>query len=270
MEKKKTNSDPCLETVYIETMAEAYSSGRWSVHTSGSVDSTQKWVRQRISALSDRSVFIAGSQTEGRGRTGRSWQSPPGGFYASLLLKPAPPIEFAQCVSLLAALAVSRIAGRRGLSAMVKWPNDVIISERKIAGIVAETGCTPESWFILGIGVNLKDAPEVPGRSILPPGALRMFAKPPEPEEFLHEFLKEFDNSWPSRNIHPVRGLMNELHERLWNRGREVVIRIGEEENMGVIKGLDENGSLLLSTNSGDRRLVSGELLTVHGESVGK
>ena len=251
-------------------MAEAYSSGRWSVHTRGSVDSTQKWVRQRISALSDRSVILAGSQTQGRGRIGRSWQSPPGGFYASLLLKPSPPMEFARCVSLLAALVIARIAFRSGLSAEVKWPNDVIVSGKKIAGIIAETGRVPESWFILGIGVNLKGVPDVPGRSILPPGDFSMFTDPPKPEGLLTDFLNELDSSWPSRSIHPLAGVMEELHEVLWNLDGEVSIKTGDEETKGVIKGLDENGSLILSTDSGDRRLVAGELLTVHGESVEK
>ena len=251
-------------------MAEAYSSGRWSVHNIGSVDSTQKWVRQRISVLSDRSVLLAASQTEGRGRIGRSWQSPPGGFYASLLLKPSPPIEFAQCVSLLAALVIVRIAIGSGLSAEVKWPNDVIVSGKKIAGIISETGRVPESWFILGIGVNLKGVPDVPGRSILPPGDFSMFAEPPEPDELLNDFLRDLDDSWPSRSIHPLAGVLQELHERLWNLGREVYVKTGKEETKGVIKGLDENGSLILSTDSGERRLVAGELLTVHGESVNK
>ena len=251
-------------------MAEAYSSGRWSVHTTGSVDSTQKWVRQRLSALSDRSVILAESQTEGRGRTGRSWQSPPGGFYASFLLKPAPPLQFAQCVSLLGALVVTRIAAGRGLQAEVKWPNDVIISERKIAGLIAETGGSAESWFVLGVGVNLKGAPRIPGRSVLPPGDFSMLTDPPGPEEFMQEFLEEFDFAWPHRNGHPLGGLMGELREKLWNLGREVSVKAGEEEIRGIVKGLDENGSLILSTDSGDRRLAAGELLTVHGESVKK
>lgn len=251
-------------------MAEAYRSGRWSVHTTGSVDSTQKWVRQRISALSDKSVLLAGSQTEGRGRTGRFWQSPPGGFYASFLLKPAPPVEFAQCVSLLAALLLARLAERNGFQAMVKWPNDLVASERKIAGIVAETGRSPESWFILGIGVNLKTAPEIDGRTILPPGTWSSFAKPPEPEELLVEFLQELDDTWPQRSMHPIESRTGEIQSLLWNMGKPTAVRTGNEEVRGVIEGLDGNGSLILSTDSGERRLVSGELLTVHGGRVQK
>lgn len=251
-------------------MAETYTAGRWSVYAENSVDSTQKWVKHRISALSDRSVLLAKSQTMGRGRAGRFWQSPPGGFYASLLLKPSPPIESAPCVSLLAALVITRLASRRELHAEVKWPNDVIVQGRKVAGIIAETGNSPVSWFILGAGVNLKSVPEVPGRKILPPGAFSMFTEAPEPETFLNEFLEEFDRAWPHRNIHPVRGLLDEFNARLWKLGKEVSVKTGSNESTGVIKGLDENGSLVLSTDSGERRLVAGELLTVHGESVEK
>ncbi len=150
-------------------MTEANISGPWLVHTADSVDSTQKWVRQRVSSLTDRSVLLASSQTEGRGRPGRTWLSPPGGFYASFLLKPSPPVSFSPCVSLLAALLLSRIMLRRGLDARVKWPNDVLVRGRKLAGIVAETGNRPESWFILGVGVNLQVAPVLRIEGPFPP-----------------------------------------------------------------------------------------------------
>lgn len=251
-------------------MAEAYRAGRWSVHTADSVDSTQKWVKQRISALSDRSVFLASSQTSGRGRVGRRWESPSGGFYASFLLKPAPPVSHAPCVSLLSALILVRIMDRHGIDACVKWPNDVLVNGRKLAGIIAETGSTPESWFILGTGVNLSTVPDIPGRESLHPGAWKMFGEPPAPEVLLCEFLNELESTWPSVDIHPLSVVLEELQRKLWNLGNPVTVQSGEEITKGVIKGLDLNGSLLLSTNSGERRFVSGELLTVLGGSVEK
>lgn len=249
-------------------MTEANISGPWLVHTADSVDSTQKWVRQRVSSLTDRSVLLASSQTEGRGRPGRTWLSPPGGFYASFLLKPSPPVSFSPCVSLLAALLLSRIMLRRGLDARVKWPNDVLVRGRKLAGIVAETGNRPESWFILGVGVNLQVAPSVENRRAFPAGGWSDFGPSPSPVELLSLFTRELDERWPRREADPLAGIREELHERLWSMNEEVTVETSGERVSGVLTGIAGNGSLLVSTDSGERSFASGELLTVHDGSV--
>ncbi|HPR22639.1 MAG TPA: biotin--[acetyl-CoA-carboxylase] ligase [Candidatus Sabulitectum sp.] len=251
-------------------MAEAYSSGPWSVHNEDSVDSTQQWARRRIASLPDRTAVLARSQTGGRGRAGKTWLSPPGGFYCSLLLKPAPPIQFAPSVSLLAAFCLSEIMRDSGIPAMVKWPNDVVAEELKLAGMIAETGSVPSSWFILGIGVNLLSEPFIEGRSILPPGAWSRFCEPPSPGKLLQRLLSELDSHWPARTGSPLGSVCGLVTPRLWNLGKRVSVKSDGIGVDGVVDGIDENGFLLLSTDSGERRFVSGELLTVHGERVQK
>ncbi len=247
-------------------MTEPYRLSQWLVYTEDSVTSTQKWVRERVSALSDRSVVLANSQTEGRGRSDRSWESPVGGFYASFLLRPSPPVTFAPCVSLLAAVILVRLLKQRGISAEVKWPNDVIAEGRKIAGIIAESGSYPVSWFILGVGVNLTTTPDIPGRTLLPVGAWTDFGVPPSASGLLEEFLIELDSTWRLKTNHPLSGISEELGSILWSKNKHVSLSCSGEKHCGVISKIDDDGSLVLLTDSGERRFVSGELLTVPGE----
>ncbi|MCD4706171.1 MAG: biotin--[acetyl-CoA-carboxylase] ligase [Candidatus Sabulitectum sp.] len=239
---------------------------RWLIFTEDSVTSTQKWVRERVSALSDRTAILAGVQTAGRGRSGRTWKSPAGGFYASFLLKPSPPIVLAPCVSLLAAVVLARLLKQRSIPASVKWPNDVIVEGKKVAGIIAESGSFPESWFILGIGINLTESPSIPERKFLPAGSWLEFGEAPAAGELLEKFLGEFDFCWRNREDNPMDGIMEELNSILWRKGEQITLSRGGDTFPGVVRQIDGDGSLVLLTDGGERRFVSGELLTVPEE----
>jgi BirA family biotin operon repressor/biotin-[acetyl-CoA-carboxylase] ligase len=247
-------------------MTEPYRSGQWLIFTEDSVASTQKWVKERILSISNHSVILASAQTMGRGRSGREWCSPAGGFYASFLLKPSPPMSFAPCVSLYAAVVVARLLKRAGIPSHVKWPNDVIVQGKKIAGIIAETGSFPESWFILGIGVNLTETPALPERKFLPAGSWAEFAPPPSAHNLLEDFLMEFDSNWKNRTDNPLAGAAADLREILWRRGKQVTLTAGDETVQGIIRQVDNNGSLVMITDGGERRFSSGELLTFAGD----
>lgn len=247
-------------------MAEPYRLNRWLIFTEDLVPSTQKWVRKRLAALSDRTVVLAAAQTSGRGRSDREWKSPAGGFYSSILLKPSPPIALAPCVSLLAAVVLTRLLKRQGVTASVKWPNDVIVEGKKVAGIIAEAGSFPESWFILGIGVNLTEIPLIPERLFLPAGSWAEFVDAPAPTDLLKKFLLEFDSCWINREDNPMDGILEELDSILWRRGEPVTLSSGVNTFRGIVTRIDRDGSLVLLTDSGERRFVSGELQTVPEE----
>ena len=136
------------------------------------VGSTNDVVRGLAEAGEPAGLFVrAERQTAGRGRHGRSWQSPPGNLYASLLLRPTrPPAEVAS-LSLVAALAlaeaIERVSGGR-IAPRLKWPNDLQIDGAKLAGILLEMAADGQggcAWLIMGIGVNVGWAPA--GRSAL-------------------------------------------------------------------------------------------------------
>ncbi|MCD6587991.1 MAG: biotin--[acetyl-CoA-carboxylase] ligase [Candidatus Fermentibacteraceae bacterium] len=247
-------------------MAEPYRLNRWLVYTENSVASTQMWLRDKITELPSRTAIVARVQTSGRGRMGKHWESPSGGLYFSFLLKPSPPAVHASCISLLAALVLTRLLRKQGIQALVKWPNDVIVEGKKIAGLIAEAGSFPESWFVLGIGVNLAEPPFVPDRKFLPAGAWSEFGEPPEAAELLKQFLLEFDSCWEGGDESPIGGVLEELNGVLWRRGKRVFLSGGNEKFSGIVSGIDTDGSLMLLTDSGTERFNSGEVTAVPEE----
>ena len=105
-------------------------------------------------------AVLADEQTGGRGRQGRAWASPPGGLYISVLLRP--PSAPASLIPLAAGVAVVEALRERGVSAELKWPNDVLARDRKLAGILTEASSSSSGldWVVLGLGVNLVTPPE--------------------------------------------------------------------------------------------------------------
>lgn len=118
------------------------------------VASTQAEARRLASRCGAGVLVVADRQTGGRGRQGRFWFSPPGGLWMSLILSPARPRREWPLLTPIAALALrDALEAVASLSCGIKWPNDLLVGERKIAGILAETGCEP--YLVLGMGVNL-------------------------------------------------------------------------------------------------------------------
>lgn len=127
------------------------------------VDSTNTALKAlaRAGALSG-TVLIARQQTGGRGRLGRSFESPPEGLYLSMLLKTTLPAERTLTITPMAAVAVCRtVEVVCGLSPEIKWPNDVLLDGRKLCGILTELSVQgAEASLVLGVGVNVNTPPE--------------------------------------------------------------------------------------------------------------
>jgi len=127
-----------------------------------SVDSTNKQARILASeGYPEGTVVVAEMQTEGRGRRGRNWYSPAGqGMYMSLILRPHIPLKEISRISLMIAVAVAEtLQEELGLPARIKWPNDILINNRKIAGILSEaiTDMDGIEYIVIGIGLNINN-----------------------------------------------------------------------------------------------------------------
>lgn len=135
---------------------------RWSIEHLGSVRSTQEIVAERLRGGAEEGVVVvADTQAAGRGRQGRRWQSDAGGLYVSVGLRPYTPSATAGAWSLLAGLAVVDAVQQRHLGRIepwLKWPNDVYVDGRKLAGVLCEGGVATErvETLVLGIGINVK------------------------------------------------------------------------------------------------------------------
>ena len=204
-------------------------------------------------------VVVADAQTAGLGRAGKSWFSPPGvNLYCSVLLRPPVLGREATLLSLVGAVATTEAMRREGALAFIKWPNDVLIGGRKVAGILAEADFRGEriAFAVLGIGVNLNVS-----RAMLKKG----LGKGAEGATSLKEALgKELDRircaaallsqleAWYQRYVQGGRELiLRAWLERSIMMGRRIQVKINGRTLTGIVWGLDEYALLLLRTDKG-------------------
>ncbi|HEX3523835.1 MAG TPA: biotin--[acetyl-CoA-carboxylase] ligase [Stellaceae bacterium] len=195
-------------------------------------------------------------QTAGRGRRGRIWVSPQGNLYASLILRPDCPASRAAQLGFVAALAIGGALGAPGVS--FKWPNDVLVNGRKVAGVLLEAemiGRHRPSFVVVGVGVNLATAPqdtEFPATSLLQEG----WATVP-PRVMLEGFVEHFqmwEMRWRMEGFAPVRAAW--LAAAASARGEPIRVRLEAASLHGRFLDMDEDGALLLEA-AGERRHVS-------------
>jgi BirA family biotin operon repressor/biotin-[acetyl-CoA-carboxylase] ligase len=197
-------------------------------------------------------VAAADHQTMGRGRLGRRWEAPPGtAITASVLLRP-PDGAPVQQLSLVAGLAVAEtVEAALDLSAQIKWPNDVMVDRRKVAGILAEARA---GVVVLGIGLNVNQTREqLPADARVPAASLRTVDgaerdRAPLLADLLERFERHYD-AWVAGGLDAV---FDGIGSRDFLRGR----RLSVDGREGVGNGIDREGRLLL----GEHVVSSGEV----------
>ncbi len=236
----------------------------WRVLHERSVISTNDLAREAARrGWPDRSVFVADYQTAGRGRHGRPWTSPPrSGLLLSVLLRPreTAPHAFTMLASVAVAEAVERLLA---LDPAIKWPNDVVIQDRKVAGVLAEaTDDGAERVVVVGIGINVNvDAAtlaELPSATSL----MLETGVPVHRGELLVLILERLD-AWlelPAAQL--AAALWPAWERRLWRRAQRVTVSDGGEVIEGIVLGGASDGTLRLGTRDGqERRILAGEIL---------
>ena len=202
-------------------------------------------------------VCVAEHQTAGRGRSGRSWDdSPSAALLCSVLLRPPAATEPAQ-LSLVAGLATAAAVDHEaGVSALVKWPNDVLVGGRKVAGILLEAA---GGVVVCGIGINVNQEPrDLPASTRLPATSLRIAAgRPFDRGIVLVSLLAELERRYEEWLTDGLAGLAVELERRNALHGRRV--RVGDRE--GRAGTIAPDGRLTVALDRGGTTLVeSGEV----------
>jgi BirA family biotin operon repressor/biotin-[acetyl-CoA-carboxylase] ligase len=211
----------------------------WRVEVLPTVGSTNAAVAERARAGEPHGlVVVAEEQTEGRGRLDRSWQSPPrAGLTFSVLLRPSLEPEQLGWVPLWGGLAVAMAVREHAeVEAFLKWPNDVLIDGRKVAGLLAEV---VDGAVILGIGLNVTTKrPELPhdqATSLILEGAVAT-----DRETLLKSVLRALSGALGDRNTTAYRELCSTL-------GREVRVELpGDRSVEGTAEAVDEHGRLVV------------------------
>ncbi len=215
-------------------------------------------------------AVVAERQTGGRGREGRSWESPAGGCYLSVLLRPQ--AARTALVPLAAGVAVAEAVQGFGVASELKWPNDVLVGGRKLAGILAEasSGASGVEWVALGIGVNVAVDPAVL------PGSLRETAtslaacgaRGARPLDVAAATLARLAVWYDALRSEPQRVLPAWRARAVPWWGTLVEVRTAGGERQGRLVAIDEEGALVLETEAGERlRLFSGEVSRVRAAS---
>lgn len=213
-------------------------------------------------------VVFAESQTKGRGRLGRKWISPAGrGLWFSVLLRPDLRPQEATQLTVAAATALWRaIHAETGLSAEIKWPNDILLRGKKVAGILTEMSAELDrvKHVILGVGVDVNlTAHELPADVRKVATSLRVeLGKPVQRAELATAILRELDRDYARVCGGLFADLAAEWEERCTTIGQQVVITVGERKIRGRAESLDDDGALLVRTEHGHlERIIGGDVM---------
>ncbi|MSU88935.1 biotin--[acetyl-CoA-carboxylase] ligase [Rhodobacteraceae bacterium 2CG4] len=230
-------------------------------------DSTNAEALRRLAAGEAAPFWVlADRQTAGRGRRGRPWVSPAGNFYGSVALRPGGDAGQAALRSFTAALALAETLDGLGLDPArlaLKWPNDVLLDGRKLAGILLEgTSQRGALALVVGIGVNLASAP--------PPGAVEPGAVPPvalaeaglrlTPDAFLDALAPRFaalEAEFAARGFEPIRAAWLARAARL---GQQITARLPGRQITGRFETVDETGAVVLDTPAGRQHLPAADI----------
>lgn len=200
------------------------------------------------------SVVVAGVQEKGRGRLKRVWRSPAGGLYFTMVVRPDIPPLLSPRVNFAASLMLARVVETVcDLEVRVKWPNDLLVGEKKIAGMLSEMEAEGDlvSFINIGIGINVNNdpPPDVDDAASL----RQLTGKAHSRIEILSRFLDRFEERMSAGSLDTVMG---EWKQQTATIGKKVMIETTGGAYQGQAVDVDENGALILEMESGQRRTV--------------
>lgn len=211
-------------------------------------------------------LIISEGQQKGRGRLGRNWVSPKGkGIYFSLILRPKIPLLDASRLTILAGVAVSvAIKKITGLNCFIKWPNDILIEEKKVAGILTELNAETDriKFIILGIGINVNTK-----KTLLPKEAMSLkeeLDKNISRLELACQVLRDIELLYlllSKKGFNPIRDEWKHLSSTIGRRIKVVTLKDTVE---GEAVDIDNDGALLVRNDSGFiSKVISGDVIRV-------
>lgn len=232
---------------------------RWLPET----DSTNRYVLDAArSGAADGLVVVADHQQAGRGRLGRTWTAPPGAsLLVSVLVRPDVGLDDRHLVVVAAAVAMAdAVAATTGVIASLKWPNDLLVGDRKLAGILAEAA---GDVVVVGIGVNL-DWPEIPADLEGIATACNFEGgRPTSREQLLAEFLRGYE-----MRLDDLDETRRVYRSRLGTIGRRVRVERADASVVGTALDIDESGRLLVDVDGSVEAIAAGDVIHLRNASL--
>ncbi|MDY4487883.1 MAG: biotin--[acetyl-CoA-carboxylase] ligase [Candidatus Limivicinus sp.] len=227
------------------------------------VDSTNTRIKQLAAqGAPDGTVYIAAAQSAGRGRKGRTFLSPPGGLYLSMLLRPGCSAEEALSITPMAAVAACRAVKQVcGLLCGIKWPNDVVLGGKKLCGILTEASTDKDGLFLVpGIGVNV-NTEEFPPELRPVAGSLFLHSgKKTELEDLARALIHQMDELYAAWKVEK-NAFLEEYRALCVNTGREVLVGDRPAKALGIA----EDYSLLVEYPDGTKENIACGEVSVRG-----
>ena len=212
------------------------------------------------------SIILAETQKEGRGRLSRGWASPPGGIWMSLVLRPNIPLSRVYCINMAASVSICRaISDKLGLEAGIKWPNDILIREQKLCGILTELGAQVDrlDYAVVGVGLNANnDTSAFPGQWRSTSLAARL-GRSIDRCALIAAILNEMEQALDDMESHE---LYEEWCSRSLTLGKRVRISSAEGDLIGQVLDLDQDGALILEQGGDRRRILAGDCIHLRPE----
>ncbi|MFC1881449.1 biotin--[acetyl-CoA-carboxylase] ligase [Thermodesulfobacteriota bacterium] len=206
----------------------------------------------------DFTVVIAGRQTAGRGRLNRQWLSDDGGLYFTLVLRPDIPLPMSSRVNFLASLTLARVLRDLfQIEAAVKWPNDILVDDRKLSGMLSELEAEADRVFFIniGMGINVNNDP-----TGVEPGAIslkNMLGREISRVRLLSRFFDEFEERLKNAEF---ENIISEWKQYTVTLQRQVRIVTQREVTEGLAVDVDENGALIVRLADGSiKKIIYGD-----------
>jgi len=238
------------------------------LHYFAEIDSTNAYARRLAEqGANEGEVVVAEAQTRGRGRLGRSWISPPFvNLYFSVILRPQLVPVHAPQITLMAAVALAdTVVSVINTPPTIKWPNDILVGGKKLAGVLTESSCNSEriEFVILGIGVNLNypvaSMPDVIRQRAT--SILSLTKKSIEREAFLQRLIQDLDRCYGELEEMGFDSLALRWEGFFGLRGKGVRVEMTDHVMFGTAKGIDRDGALIVEDDRGEgHRIVAGDV----------
>jgi BirA family biotin operon repressor/biotin-[acetyl-CoA-carboxylase] ligase len=202
----------------------------------------------------DFTVVIAGRQTSGRGRLNRQWVSDDGGLYFTMVLRPNIPVALSSRMNFLASLTMAQVLREMyQIEAAVKWPNDILVKERKLSGMLSELEAEADRVFFINIGMGLNVNNDPTG---VEPGATslkKLMGREISRIRLLSRFLDEFEDRLKNVDFENV---ISEWKQYAVTLQRQVRIVTQREVSEGLAVDVDENGALVIELADGTQKTI--------------
>ena len=236
-----------------------------------SIDSTQNQaLKMAQDAAKEGTVIVAAKQTGGKGRDGRKWVSPKGGIWISIILQPKFDISITTLFPIASSLALSlAIEKTFSIKPELKWPNDLTIKGKKVAGMLVDASLESNRIenLVLGVGINfdvnarqieksLKGTPNFYGVSSLSDQKQNV-----KPVQLVQTFLLELEKIYTALNKKQIKKIISEWTSRSSTIGKNVELYTADSKITGKAIKIDDDGALIVSENNKIHRVIAGDIV---------